>query len=196
MTKEDIENDDAPVFSDTSTSKSDQEPHTAADGSLVTSEGQQDGRHWLQEFNTGKEKPSVSLSGHEGIIVCLDYNNAGTMLATGCANGIVNIWSLQDGLVIQTHCDEAAITNLVWMNDHGLAVTSKGSHEITVIKVTKDQREKLRLLAHCRMRLIEHGISGLSQSLYLRAFLERLPTMLQDQYNYEEVIEQKFLVAV
>ena len=73
------------------------------------------------------------------------------------------------------------------MGDHGLAVTSKGSQDVIVVKVTKDQADKLRLLSHCRTRLLENGITGLQHSLYLRAFLERLPTMLQDQYIYEEV---------
>ena len=42
-----------------------------------------------------QEKPTSSLSGHDGLIICLDFNQNGTLLASGCANGIVNIWSMQ-----------------------------------------------------------------------------------------------------
>lgn len=88
---------------------------------------------------------------------------------------------------MQTHQHETAITNLIWMSDHGLAVTSKGSNDVITIKMTKEQRDQLRLLSHCRARLMQNGISGLHSCLFLRSFLERLPTMLKDQYSYEEV---------
>jgi len=133
-----------------------------------------------------QEKPASSLSGHDGLIICLDFNQSGTLLASGCANGIVNIWSMQGYLLLQTHLYKAAISNLIWMNDHGLAVTSKCSNSVSMIRMTRDQNEQLRLLSHCRSRLMECGIVGLHRCLFLRSFLERLPTMLMDQYSYEE----------
>ena len=59
--------------------------------------------------------------------------------------------------------------------------------------MTRDQNEQLRLLSHCRSRLMECGIVGLHRCLFLRSFLERLPTMLMDQYSYEEVRMDLFM---
>ena len=42
-----------------------------------------------------QEKPTSTLSGHDGLIICLDFNQNGSLLASGCATGIVNIWSMQ-----------------------------------------------------------------------------------------------------
>ena len=47
-----------------------------------------------------REKPFSSLNGHEGIVICLCYNQTGNMLASGCENGIVNIWSVPVSLLI------------------------------------------------------------------------------------------------
>ena len=42
-----------------------------------------------------QEKPTDTLTGHDGLIICLDFNQNGALLASGCANGVVNIWSMQ-----------------------------------------------------------------------------------------------------
>ena len=39
------------------------------------------------------EKPSVTIHGHNGIMICVEYSHSGTLIASGCADGVVNIWS-------------------------------------------------------------------------------------------------------
>lgn len=43
------------------------------------------------------------------------------------------------------------------------------------------------VLATCRTALKQQGILGLNMAPCMRAFLERLPMMLQEQYAYEKV---------
>lgn len=43
------------------------------------------------------------------------------------------------------------------------------------------------VLATCRTALKQQGVLGLNMAPCMRAFLERLPMMLQEQYAYEKV---------
>lgn len=43
------------------------------------------------------------------------------------------------------------------------------------------------MLASCRMVLRSQNILGLNRAPCLAVFLERLPLLLQEQYNYERV---------
>lgn len=43
------------------------------------------------------------------------------------------------------------------------------------------------VLATCRTALKKQGVVGLNMAPCMRAFLERLPVMLQEQYAYEKV---------
>lgn len=45
------------------------------------------------------------------------------------------------------------------------------------------------VLATCRTALKQQGVLGLNMAPCMRAFLERLPVMLQEQYAYEKVTE-------
>lgn len=43
-------------------------------------------------------------SGHRGVVSALRFNNSGTFLATGCSNGLVNIWSIQVFINCRLNC--------------------------------------------------------------------------------------------
>ena len=50
------------------------------------------------------------------------------------------------------------------------------------------------VLATCRTSLKKQGVVGLNMAPCMRAFLEGLPTMLQEQYTYEKVGVTYFFV--
>ena len=56
-----------------------------------------------------------------------------------------------------------------------------------LLKFNADWHRKHRIVAWARDKLRMQGITGLSESVCLRVLLERLPNIMQEQYNYEKV---------
>lgn len=59
--------------------------------------------------------------------------------------------------------------------------------DVLVVNCSKDFMASNHVLATCRTALKKQGIVGLNSAPCMRAFLERLPIMLQEQYAYEKV---------
>lgn len=59
--------------------------------------------------------------------------------------------------------------------------------DVLVVSCSKDFMASNHVLATCRTALKKQGIVGLHIAPCMRAFLERLPIMLQEQYVYEKV---------
>lgn len=59
--------------------------------------------------------------------------------------------------------------------------------DVLVVSCSKDFMASNHVLATCRTALKKQGIVGLNIAPCMRAFLERLPIMLQEQYVYEKV---------
>lgn len=117
----------------------------------------------------------------------------------------------QDGSVLQTVvAGSGAVQNMVWIPDVGVAVCSNKSkvsapgvafsneclefssslsplQDVLVVSCSKDFMASNHVLATCRTALKKQGIVGLNVAPCMRAFLERLPIMLQEQYAYEKV---------
>ncbi|CAB1352023.1 unnamed protein product [Coregonus sp. 'balchen'] len=118
-----------------------------------------------QENNSGIKRGSAKcvfrLSGHITAVKTLSFCPSGLALVSGGIGGILNIWSLQDGSILQT------------------VVTGLGS----VVSTTWIPNN--HVLASCRTVLRTQGILGLNRAPCMAVFLERLPTLLQEQYSYE-----------
>lgn len=59
--------------------------------------------------------------------------------------------------------------------------------DVLVVNCSKDFMASNHVLATCRTALKKQGVVGLNMAPCMRAFLERLPVMLQEQYAYEKV---------
>lgn len=59
--------------------------------------------------------------------------------------------------------------------------------DVLVVNCTSDFLSSNHVLATCRTALKRQGVAGLHMAPCMRAFLERLPVMLQEQYAYEKV---------
>ncbi|XP_071541149.1 LOW QUALITY PROTEIN: probable E3 ubiquitin-protein ligase HERC1 [Panulirus ornatus] len=133
----------------------------------------------------------LQLRGHQGPVTSLDISPSGLMLATGCnksTNGMVNIWSLQDGSLLQTVVGSGGISSVSWTGTAGLAVCLTQSQNVMFVSLTEDQFYKLRVVALCRMRLHLWGMSGLHHAPCLRALLCHLPSLLLSQYHHEKPV--------
>lgn len=59
--------------------------------------------------------------------------------------------------------------------------------DVLVVNCSKEFMTSNHVLATCRTALKKQGVIGLNVAPCMRAFLERLPVMLQEQYAYEKV---------
>lgn len=59
--------------------------------------------------------------------------------------------------------------------------------DVLVVNCTSEWISSNHVLATCRTALKQQGVLGLNMAPCMRAFLERLPVMLQEQYAYEKV---------
>ncbi|XP_014872809.1 probable E3 ubiquitin-protein ligase HERC1 isoform X1 [Poecilia latipinna] len=129
----------------------------------------------------------LQLKGHITPVRTLAFSPDGLALASGGVGGLMNIWSLRDGSVLQTVvAGSGAIQNIVWIPDVGVAVCSNRSKDVLVVNCSKEFMASNHVLATCRSALKRQGVVGLNVAPCMRAFLERLPVMLQEQYAYEK----------
>lgn len=56
-----------------------------------------------------------------------------------------------------------------------------------MVNCSKEFMASNHVLSTCRTALKKQGVVGLNMAPCMRAFLERLPVMLQEQYGYEKV---------
>ncbi|KAI1904452.1 hypothetical protein AGOR_G00005790 [Albula goreensis] len=127
------------------------------------------------------------LKGHITPVRTVVFSPDGLALVSGGVGGLMNIWSLRDGSVLQTIvAGSGAIQNIVWIPDVGVAVCSNRSKDVLVVNCTPEFIANNHVLATCRTALKKQGVVGLNMAPCMRAFLERLPVMLQEQYAYEK----------
>lgn len=131
----------------------------------------------------------LQLRGHQNPVTSLDVSLSGLMLASGCLksnNGMVNIWSLQDGSLLQTVVGCGGVASLQWCGSSGLAICFTQSQNVMFVVASDEQFYSLRVVAMCRMRLQRWGMSGLHHAPCLRALLCHLPSLLISQYHHEK----------
>lgn len=66
--------------------------------------------------------------------------------------------------------------------------------DVLVVNCSKEFMASNHVLATCRTALKKQGVVGLNMAPCMRAFLERLPVMLQEQYAYEKVHRHIFII--
>ncbi|XP_066885802.1 probable E3 ubiquitin-protein ligase HERC1 isoform X20 [Kogia breviceps] len=127
------------------------------------------------------------LRGHITPVRTVAFSSDGLALVSGGLGGLMNIWSLRDGSVLQTVViGSGAIQTTVWIPDVGVAACSNRSKDVLVVNCTGEWAAANHVLATCRTALKQQGVLGLNMAPCMRAFLERLPVMLQEQYAYEK----------
>ncbi|KAB1277623.1 putative E3 ubiquitin-protein ligase HERC1 [Camelus dromedarius] len=165
-------------------------PQDTTQTSVTSSEG-----WWDQESNCQDgyrksvgAKCVYQLRGHITPVRTVAFSSDGLALVSGGLGGLMNIWSLRDGSVLQTVViGSGAIQTTVWIPDVGVAACSNRSKDVLVVNCTAEWAAANHVLATCRTALKQQGILGLNMAPCMRAFLERLPMMLQEQYAYEKV---------
>lgn len=67
--------------------------------------------------------------------------------------------------------------------------------DVLVVNSSAEFMATNHVLATCRTALKKQGVVGLNMAPCMRAFLERLPIMLQEQYSYEKVHKTDIILA-
>ncbi|XP_029920656.1 probable E3 ubiquitin-protein ligase HERC1 isoform X2 [Myripristis murdjan] len=142
-----------------------------------------------QEKSNGVQFDSAkclfTLNGHITAVKSISFCPSGLALVSGGIGGLLNIWSLQDGSVLQTVTGFGSVVSAVWIPNVGVAACFGRSKDVLLICCTPDWISQNHVLASCRMVLRGQNILGLNRAPCMAVFLERLPLMLQEQYTYE-----------
>ncbi|KAM7392705.1 hypothetical protein PAMA_007702 [Pampus argenteus] len=125
------------------------------------------------------------LHGHITAVKSLSFCSGGLALVSGGIGGLLNIWSLQDGSVLQTVTGLGSTVSTTWIPNLGIAACFGRSKDVLLICCSPDWISQNHVLASCRMVLRSQNILGLNRAPCLAVLLERLPLLLQEQYNYE-----------
>ncbi|GCB70606.1 hypothetical protein scyTo_0005723 [Scyliorhinus torazame] len=135
----------------------------------------------------GEAECIYQLKGHITPVRTVGFNPDGLVLVSGGVGGLMNIWSLRDGSVLQSVVTgSGAIQNTAWIPDVGVAACSNRSKDVLVVNCPTEWITANHVLATCRTSLKKQGVIGLNMAPCMRTFLERLPIMLQEQYAYEK----------
>ncbi|XP_061589686.1 probable E3 ubiquitin-protein ligase HERC1 isoform X2 [Cololabis saira] len=125
------------------------------------------------------------LHGHITAVRSLSFCPSGLALVSGGIGGLLNIWSLQDGSLLQTVTGVGSVVSTTWIPNLGVAACFGRSKDVLMICCTADWISQNHVLASCRMVLRSQNILGLNRAPCLAVLLERLPLLLQEQYSYE-----------
>ncbi|XP_072409417.1 probable E3 ubiquitin-protein ligase HERC1 isoform X1 [Chiloscyllium punctatum] len=137
--------------------------------------------------NVGEAACIYQLKGHITPVRTVTFSPDGLVLVSGGLGGLMNIWSLRDGSVLQSVVTgSGAIQNTTWIPDVGVAACSNRSKDVLVVNCPAEWIAANHVLATCRTSLKKQGVVGLNMAPCMRTFLERLPVMLQEQYAYEK----------
>ncbi|XP_028637266.1 probable E3 ubiquitin-protein ligase HERC1 [Grammomys surdaster] len=164
-------------------------PQDTTQTSMSSSEGWWDQESSCQDGyrKSAGVKCVYQLRGHITPVRTVAFSSDGLALVSGGLGGLMNIWSLRDGSVLQTVViGSGAIQTTVWIPEVGVAACSNRSKDVLVVNCTAEWASANHILATCRTALKQQGVLGLNMAPCMRAFLERLPMMLQEQYAYEK----------
>ncbi|XP_077974377.1 putative E3 ubiquitin-protein ligase HERC1 isoform X2 [Styela clava] len=143
----------------------------------------------------GNEKDSsahqvFTLYGHKGPVTALCIDSTGLVLCSGGQEGWTNIWSLQNGSILQTHVAEKSesVNCLQWIGEGVLVTGLINSREITTMQIPpKPWIEKYGLLSQARTSLLRQNmVRGFGTTDCFQILINKFPEIILEQYNYEK----------
>ncbi|KAJ8286644.1 hypothetical protein GJAV_G00041500 [Gymnothorax javanicus] len=141
----------------------------------------------INDAKRGSAKCIFRLNGHITAVKTLSFCPSGLALLSGGIGGLINVWSLRDGSVLQTVMTGlGSVVSTTWIPNVGVAACSGRSKDVLLLRCSPDWISQNQVLASCRMVLRAQGILGLNKAPCMAVLLERLPLLLQEQFTYEK----------
>ena len=126
-----------------------------------------------------------TFRGHEEKISCLAFSLDGLFLTSGCRGGVLNIYSVNDQVLVQTIRNRNPIFKLHWMSD-GLIYTENESNNFQTFKFSPNlYLNEYRDICIARKILLSQGITGYCSLLYLCTFIAGLKDTIRNQRRSE-----------
>uniref|UniRef100_A0A2C9KCS9 B30.2/SPRY domain-containing protein n=1 Tax=Biomphalaria glabrata TaxID=6526 RepID=A0A2C9KCS9_BIOGL len=163
--------------------------HSAWSNMETTSQGEDEPQSsYMQPKGSRlRKKADVTLCGHIAPISALAFSPDGLMLASGCSKGWLNIWSIQDKCLLQTYTGTGTVKGLEWFVDRSIAACFSRCKDVVILNYSTEHFYTNRVTALARKSLKQQAIMGLSQAKCFLSLLQKLPSMLQEQYQHEKV---------
>ncbi|CAL1541385.1 unnamed protein product [Lymnaea stagnalis] len=160
-------------------------PWTSIESSSQTeNEGQSSNTQ--PKASKARKRGDVTLCGHIAPISALAFSPDGLMLASGCAKGWLNIWSIQDKCLLQTYTGTGTVKTIEWFAERSMAASFSRCKDVVILNYSTELYQSNRVIALARKSLKQQAIMGLSQAKCFFSLLQRLPSMLLEQYQYEK----------
>ena len=144
------------------------------------------------KMNKEKFRHHKLLWGHNfQSVTLIKFHPNGDLLATGSMSdsntGIVNIWSLSIGTVIQTvtfDAQEGPPVSMTWLGHRRLTIANKSSSEVTVILMPTnyDQEfnmDNVKVAAACRQAFMGKAEDLMSNTVCLKYLLSHFASLTQ-----------------
>ncbi|XP_044259648.1 probable E3 ubiquitin-protein ligase HERC1 isoform X3 [Tribolium madens] len=141
------------------------------------------------DHNNIKPQLVMQAQGHAcNAVTGLAVHKSGLLLASGCPNGILNVWSLVDGSLVQTVVGSGGVNfnGLFWCGD-ALAVAFLRSKSVGLLQYGTGSLTKYQSLTTARCALIRKGVKGLKSAQFFKTLILYLPKIILDQYNIEKL---------
>ncbi|ERE75742.1 putative E3 ubiquitin-protein ligase HERC1-like protein [Cricetulus griseus] len=159
--------------------------------------------HWVSALAWPEEGPATAWSGESpelllvgrmdgslGLIEVVDVSTMHRRELEHCYRKDVSVtciaWFSEDRPFAVGYFDGKLLMGTKEPLEKGGIVLIDAHKDVLVVNCTAEWASANHVLATCRTALKQQGILGLNMAPCMRAFLERLPMMLQEQYAYEK----------
>lgn len=124
-------------------------------------------------------------------VTSLAIHNSGLLLASGCPNGILNIWSLHNGSLVYTFVGNGGVNSggMAWCQNN-LTVAFSRCKSLNVLEYSEENLVEKSALTSGRCALMRKGIKGLKTAPFFKILISNLPKLLLQQYNEEKLSVQ------
>ncbi|CAG0879900.1 unnamed protein product [Darwinula stevensoni] len=129
------------------------------------------------------------LRGHLYPVTHLAWSDSSLLLASGARqgfNGVINIWNMHSGALVQTFPGPGGSQSLTFLKGLGFVFSCSRSKDISCAVNLEQHVSKCHVLAVARQELLLRGLTNLWDAPYLCHLFMHLASMLLDQFLTEK----------
>nr|XP_022910583.1 probable E3 ubiquitin-protein ligase HERC1 [Onthophagus taurus] len=138
----------------------------------------------------------MNVQGHSyDPVTSVEIHPSGLLMATGNVkrpSGVMNIWSLHDGSLVQTITGSGGIdrNGLCWCGEDLIGLGFTRSKTVQILKYSIHNFMENKSVTTARCTLLKKGIKGLKNAPIFTILIKNLPSIIENQYAQEKMIVQ------